>query len=216
MTGRPAPTIVVSDDHPLLLHGLCDLLRAEPDFRIVGSSTSGVEALGLVQRTRPEIALLDVSMPDLGGLAILKALRQGGSGAKVVFLSATLTGVQISEALSLGICGLLLKECAPDTLIDCLRHVASGGKWLPAELLERAAIVPARNAPGMSSLTRREREITNWVCRGLSNKAIATKLGTTDGTVKVHLHNIYQKLGIDNRMALAALKFQWTEGGLCE
>ena len=202
-------SVILSDDHPLLLRGLCELLMCEPGFAIVGSTTRGTEALELIRTHVPSVAVLDIMMPDLGGMAILNAIRATNLGTKVVFLTATISSRQISEALELNIDGLLLKESAPEELIDCLDRVVRGEKWLPADLLARAADeMQGMKRSASASLTSREREIVECLCRGLSNKAIARKLGTTDGTVKVHLHNIYQKLGVPNRTTLAAMALQ--------
>ncbi|BAV65646.1 response regulator [Sphingobium cloacae] len=200
--------VVLSDDHPLLLRGLCDLLEIEPDFTVVGASTSGHEALALLKDGRVDIGVIDVSMPDLGGMDILRAVVESGIDVRIIFLTATITGPQISEALDLGVAGLLLKESAPEALIVCLREVAAGRRWLPPELVAKAATpppVPRERADACATLTRREMEIAELVCRGYSNKMIARELGSSAGTIKIHLQNIYQKLQIANRTALASL-----------
>lgn len=211
-------TVLLADDHPLLLRGIADLLRPEQDFHIIATATAGAQALEMIRAHQPMLAVLDVAMGDFGGMEILRAVRRDGLKVGIIFLTASLTSQQIGEALSLGVNGLLLKESATGTLIDCMRQVARGGKWVPADILAKAE--PAwqgttwqgTRRPTLDTLTPREREIVDWVCRGLSNKAIAVKLGTSQGTVKVHLHNIYQKLGIANRMSLAALNFQADDG----
>jgi DNA-binding NarL/FixJ family response regulator len=142
-------------------------------------------------------------------LSILRKISQEALPVRIVFLTATITPDQISAALAYGVWGMLLKESAPDALVDCLRAAASGKRWLPEELLARAD--PERRAGGsapLSMLTRREREIVELASRGLSNKAIAASLGSTEGTVKIHLHNIYQKVQVKNRTALVALNFE--------
>src|SRR3546814_6350918 len=112
--------------------------------------------------------------------------------------------------MAMGIWGLLLKEYAPEALLDCLRQVISGEKWLPAELVSKAAHAPQDSGERkIELLTRREREITELICGGLSNRCIADTLGTSEGTITVHLQNIYQKLEITNRTALAALHVQY-------
>ncbi|WP_022683015.1 response regulator [Sphingobium bisphenolivorans] len=200
--------LVLCDDHPLLLRGLCDLLELEPDFTIVGASTSGREALELLRGEGASIGVIDVSMPDLGGMDILKAVIDQRLGVPIIFLTATITGGQIAEALDLGVSGLLLKESAPEALITCLREVAAGRRWLPADLLAKAEVpapVLKDQADACAMLTRRELEIAKLVCRGYSNKMIARELESSAGTVKIHLQNIYQKLQIANRTALASL-----------
>lgn len=200
--------VVLADDHPLLLRGLCDLLGVEADFEIVGAATGGNDALAMIRTHVPALAVLDVTMPDLSGLEVLKAVRADRLASKVIFLTATMTGQQTAEALHLDVNGILLKESAPDALIDCMRQVARGENWLPADLVANADAHRSDGGPSLDRLSPRESEIVALVCSGLSNKSIALKLGTTEGTVKVHLHNIYQKLDITNRMTLAALNFK--------
>jgi DNA-binding NarL/FixJ family response regulator len=201
--------VLLADDHPLLLRGLADLVGMEKDFEVVCSTSSGVHALQMIRVLAPELAVLDVTMPDLDGLGILRNVSREGLPVRIVFLTATITPGQISESLAFGIWGLLLKESAPDALVDCLRATASGKRWLPEELLARTDLERrASGTPPLSMLTRREREIVDLASQGLSNKAIAASLGSTEGTVKIHLHNIYQKVQVTNRTALVALNFE--------
>jgi len=129
----------------------------------------------------------------------------------VIFLTATISGPQVAEALKMGLSGLLLKEYAPEALLDCMRQVAMGGKWLPADLMEKASQVSEDvTLERFSLLTPREREIAALICGGLSNRMIASRLGTSEGTIGIHLHNIFRKLDISNRATLAALHVQYT------
>lgn len=206
--------VLLADDHPLLLRGLADLVAVESDFDVVCSTTLGKHALALIRELLPELAVLDVTMPDMDGLAILRKVSHENLPVRIIFLTATITPAQISEALAFGAWGLLLKESAPDALIDCLRAVASGKRWLPEELLARAdAEWSDTGLSRLEGLTRREREIVDLASRGLSNKAIAASLGSTEGTVKIHLHNIYQKVHVTNRTSLVALSFE-ARGGV--
>lgn len=208
-----ATRVILADDHPLLLRGLADLVSVEPDFQVVGMASSGRQALALLERLKPDIAILDVAMPDLDGLAVLRTIQQSELRVRAIFLTATITPAQISEALALGAWGLLLKETAPDMLVDCLRTVAAGGRWHPEELLAQTAPPPSPHALRIARLTPREREIVDLVCRGMSNKAIANQVGTAEGTVKIHLHNIFRKAKVTNRTALAALRFESGDRG---
>jgi two-component system NarL family response regulator/two-component system nitrate/nitrite response regulator NarL len=198
--------VLVADDHPLLLRGLEDLLGATPGIDVVGVTGSGVRALGLIRDLRPEIAVLDLMMPDLGGMAILRTVQERGWPVRVVFLSATMSGRQVAEALSLGVSGLLLKDFAAETLVNCLREVGKGERWLPEEMVARARQERGNDSGRtLATLTPREREISELVCRGYSNKAIAAAVGSTEGTVSIHLHHVYRKLGISSRTTLATL-----------
>lgn len=204
-------SVVLADDHPLLLRGLQGLLNAAPDFEILAATSSGAEALSLISDLLPDIAVLDVSMPDLGGLEIHRAMSQAHMPVKVIFLAASFTNRQIADAIAMGAWGILLKEYAPEALLDCMRQVAGGEKWLPQDLVTRAMAAGPQSggAAKLNLLTAREREVAVLICAGLSNRAIAKKLGTTEGTIGIHLHNIYRKLDITNRTTLAALHVQY-------
>lgn len=202
-------SVLLVDDHPLLLRGLADLVAMEPDFKVVGSTTEGSNALPMLDRLKPDIAVLDINMPDVSGLAILRRIWSADLPVRVIFLTAMISPAQVSEALAHGIFGILLKESAPDLLVDCLRSVAAGRRWLAREIEAKLGSLPVSDPPpGLAGLTPRELEIAGLACSGLSNKMIARELGAGEGTVKIHLHNIFQKLRISNRTALAALYYQ--------
>ena len=203
-------SVFLVDDHPVVLHGLAELVAMEPDFRVVGSMTDGAAAFQAIDRLKPDIVVLDINMPDISGLALLRRIRMADLPIRAVFLTALITPPQLSEAIENGIWGIVLKEAAPNTLIDCLRSVAGGRQWLPEEMARRATRVwrDEGPSPGLAALTPRELEIAAQACRGLSNRDIARQLGAGEGTVKIHLHNIFQKLRITNRTALAAIYFE--------
>lgn len=204
-------SVVLADDHPLLLRGLQGLLNAAAEFDVLAATASGTQALSLICDLRPDLAVLDVSMPDTGGLEIQRAIVEKRLPVKVIFLAATLTDQQIADAISMGASGILLKEYAPEALLDCMRQVVGGEKWLPRELVARATSALSSSSPQkLNLLTARERDVAVLICGGLSNRAIAQKLGTTEGTISIHLHNIYRKLEITNRTTLAALHVQYT------
>ncbi|NWK97031.1 DNA-binding response regulator [Sphingobium lactosutens] len=202
-------SVFLADDHPVVLRGLAELINLEKDFRVVGSTSEPKNAFAMIDRLKPDIAVLDINMPDVSGLALLRRMRNADLPVRVIFLTAVITDAQLSEALANGIWGLLLKESAPDALIDCLRRVGAGYPWLPDELAARAN-PPWHEGikPGLDALTPREMEIAGHACRGLSNRLIASELGASEGTVKIHLHNIFQKLKIRNRTALAAIYYK--------
>lgn len=202
-------SVVLADDHPLLLRGLRELLATAPEFDVVGATSSGTRAMWMVCTLQPDLAVLDIAMPDVGGMEIQRAILERGLGVRVVFLTATLTAKQVADSVALGVWGLVLKEYAPDMLLDCLQQVAQGERWLPADLVARANVMPSPHSPGRpAALTPRESEIADLVSEGLSNRAIAQRLRTSEGTVSIHLQNIYRKLDIKNRAMLAALRAQ--------
>ena len=184
----------------------------EPDFKVAGSTTDAAAAFQAIDRVKPDIALLDINMPDVSGLALLRRISMVALPVRTIFLTALITPAQLSEAIEHGVWGIMLKEAAPDTLVDCLRSVAAGRHWLPPQMVGKAEVDWRLESPAsLAMLTRREREIAAQACRGLSNRDIAHQLGAGEGTVKIHLHNIFRKLRITNRTALAAIYFDGKE-----
>jgi DNA-binding NarL/FixJ family response regulator len=203
----PAISLVLADDHPVVLEGLEALFRTERDFRTVASCSNGDDALRAVRQHRPDILLLDLRLPGKDGLAVLRALNDLKVPTRVVLLTAALDEAEVVEALRLGAQGVVLKEMNPERLIECVRKVHAGEQWIERRSLARVIDRLIRHEKGERGaggvLTPREVEIVRLVGRGLSNGAIAGQLGITEGTVKVHLHNIYDKLHLDGRVALA-------------
>lgn len=198
--------VVVADDHPFILDGVEQLFRAEEDCEIVARSANGAEALEAVIRHRPDVLVLDVRMPEMDGIELLRELQRRQIPTRVVLLTASLDDARLLEAFRLGASGLVLKESAPRLLTQSVRQVAAGeqswnGKAIAGALrlmLQREQAV----ASLASSLTPRELEVTRMVASGLRNKEIAARLDVTEGTVKFHLHGIYEKLRISGRYAL--------------
>jgi DNA-binding NarL/FixJ family response regulator len=201
--------VIIADDHPLLLRGLKDLLLCDDRIELIEATSSGVRALACIRTMQPDIAVLDVSMADVGGLAILRAVRDHGWPVKVVFLTASISGRQIFDAIEMGVWGLLLKDYAASSLHDCIGHVMRGGKWLPEDLVAKARRDnELTESTQLDCLTARELEIAELVCRGFSNKMIAQQLGSSEGTVAIHLQHIYRKLEISSRTTLATIFIQ--------
>ena len=202
----PPLRLVLADDHPVVLGGLEQLLDAEVGFEIVATAGDGVAALAAVRRERPDVLVLDIRMPRLDGLGVLRELRDEGPPTATVLLTAGLDEEEVLEAVRLGVRGVVLKEMAPAVLVECLRAVGQGEVWIERRLVTRALDKLMVRHDGQREaaavLTGREIDLVRQIARGLRNKEIARQLGITEGTVKVHLHNIYQKLGIDGRLAL--------------
>lgn len=199
--------LILADDHPIVLDGLVQLFRVEPDFEVVARCRDGEEALREVRAHRPDVLVLDVRMPRCDGLEVLRTLRQEEIPTRIVLLTAAVEEEQLVEALRLGVGGVVLKEMAPHLLIEAVREVHGGGSWLDKGSVSRIVTKllhqdeSRREAAGL--LTPRELEIVRMVARGLRNRAIAEELLISEGTVKIHLHNIYQKLAVDGRLELA-------------
>ncbi len=201
-------SVLICDDHPLILQGLATLLAGDDRLNVIATPRDGNEALRLLIELKPDIALLDVALPGIDGIGLLKAANQSCLPTRVVLLTASISDAQLLEAITAGVAGVILKESASETLMHCLRVVSTGGRWLPPELIQPAIIrqASARKASSpFDSLTRREREVAQRIAEGASNREVASALGMSEGTVKIHLHSIYAKLEIDNRTALAII-----------
>ena len=193
--------VLVADDHPMIAAALEVLLRGT-DYELVGRARSGADALAQVQSLKPDILLLDVNMPDGSGLDVLRQLRQGRRAPATVLLTAGMEDPELVAAHGLDPDGIVLKTSDPAHLLECMQHVRNGERWVDPEVAERTrdAVACAARAP---SLTPRERELVELVRQGLRNRDIASQLGVTEGTVKVYLHAIFDKVGVDNRTELA-------------
>jgi len=198
--------IIIADDHPIFLRGLEDVLRLEKDFKVVAICCDGDEALVAVRRRTADILLLDLRMPGRNGLEVLRIFKQEQISVPVVLLAAAVDEEQLAEAVRLGLRGLVLKSMAPALLVQCIRQVHAGELWLEkrsvssafAKLLEREA----GRQETTRKLTAREIEVVKQVAVGFHNVEIAKRLFISEGTVQMHIHNIYQKLAVDNRAKL--------------
>jgi DNA-binding NarL/FixJ family response regulator len=196
-------SVILVDDHPLVLSGLRGLIHSHPEFHVVGEFGNGEEALEAIRQHKPTIAILDLKIGDCSGLSILGAVVDGGLPTRVVLLAAMIRDAEIYAAVERGAYGILLKDWASDTLIDCLKAVAAGRRWFPQNLvkgpLERENVRRRWAEDILRRLTRREREVALLIVDGLSVKQIASQLELSDGTVKLHLHAVFQKLGVSKR-----------------
>jgi len=202
--------LVIADDHPIVLAGLESMFRRERDFRVVATCSDGVEALRAVDRYRPDVAVLDLRMPRMHGLAVVRQMLNDKVTTRTVLLAAVLDDDDLIQAMNLGVRGIVLKEMAPRLVVQCVRAVHANGRWLErrsvTQALDKLIRRPAAPQGIEKVLTPREMEIARAVASGLRNKETADKFGITEGTVKIHLHLIYEKLNIDGRMALVHMK----------
>jgi RNA polymerase sigma factor (sigma-70 family) len=207
MTTSELISIVLADDHPVVLHGVADILRAQADMKVLATCGDGTTAVHAIRELVPDIAVLDIAMPGLNGIEVLSGVAIDPIKTKIVLLTAVATDDQILAAIANGARGIVLKDAAPDSLVDCVRGVAVGKRWYPTDLVESALRRNAgrrENERVMQTLTPREQEIVVMVVEGITNKEIARRIDLTEGTIKIHLHNIYEKLKIPNRTALTA------------
>ncbi len=200
--------VVLVDDHPIVLQGLQHLFARHADFEVVACCPDAETALAAVRAEQPDVLVLDLRMPGMSGLDLLRTLAsEGTTPRRTVLLTAAITEEQVVEAVKLGAAGLVLKESAPETLLECVRRVYQGEQWIDHETVSSAVRTvldrqTASKEPAPHTLTPREIEIVKMVAQGLRNRAIAERLSISEGTVKVHLHNIYEKFGVDGRLEL--------------
>jgi DNA-binding NarL/FixJ family response regulator len=206
MITMPRIRLVLVDDHPIVLRGLQQLLAQSDDCEVVASCADADTGFAAVQRCKPDVLLVDLRMPHRDGLALLRALSAAAITCPAIVLTAAIDNAQVSEAVRLGARGLVLKDSPPDTVIECVRRVHAGEESFDLPSVTRALTATmqresaARDA--LAVLTHREIEIIQMVAQGLRNRAIAARLSISEGTVKVHLHNVYEKLQIDGRLGL--------------
>ena len=193
--------VLIADDHPMIAAALDVLLRGS-DYELVGRARSGTDALAQVQRVKPDLLLLDVNMPDGSGLDVLKQLRESRKAPAVVLLTAGMDDPHLLTASAREAEGMVLKTSDPALLLECMERVRSGQTCIDPEIAERIQVAKEK-ASRAPSLTPRERELIELVRQGLRNRDIAAQLGVTEGTVKVYLHAIFDKVGVDNRTELA-------------
>lgn len=200
-------TLVLADNHPLILDGLENLFRLEKEFAVVARCLDGEETLKAVRKYKPEILVLDIRMPGKDGLSVLQEMRKEKLPTRAVLLTAALDEEELVEAVRLGLRGLVLKELPPKLLVQCIREVHAGELWLEkrtvSSALEKLLQQEAGKREAAHVLTPREIEIVKQVATGLRNTEIAKRLFISKGTVKMHVHNIYQKLDLDTRLKLA-------------
>jgi two-component system nitrate/nitrite response regulator NarP len=196
--------LLIADDHPFIIAGLEAILR-DSSYDIVAQANDGDQALELIDTVKADILLLDVAMPKRSGIDILRRLRSSGDQRPVVLLTASLDDYGLLQALDLGVNGILLKEGAQHMLFECLDAVVRGQRWIkPALLVRKDLLRSGQSGAGpMAVLAPRERAIAGLVAQGLRNREVAHELTMTEGTVKVYLHRIYDKLGVTNRTELA-------------
>jgi DNA-binding NarL/FixJ family response regulator len=207
MTARPRGDrirILVVDDHPVVREGLVAMLQTQADFEIVGEAGSGAEALALLDRLRPDLVLLDLELPGIDGVGVLRELRGRDSAPRVIVFTVFDTDDRIIAAVEAGAAGYLLKGAPRSELFAAIRAVYAGGSLLQplvaSSVLRHVAGRDARRPDaGRISLTPREREVLELLARGKSNKEIAASLGVAERTVKFHVSALFTKLGAANR-----------------
>jgi len=200
--------IVIADDHPVVLDGLAKLFAGERDFEVVATAVNGEEALRAVRKITSDVLTLDLRMPGKGGIAVLAEMQRDGLATKVVLLTA-IQNEEVFVAINLGVHGVVLKDMALPLLVECIRVVHGGGRWIEkasaTRAVNRMAGGVAQYVSGIGTtmkLTPRELQIARMVADGLPSKQVAGRLAITEGTAKLHLHHVYSKLNLHGRTAL--------------
>jgi DNA-binding NarL/FixJ family response regulator len=206
-TGPTPPTrttVLLVDDHNIVRAGLVALLGTAPDLEVVGQASNGEQALALARELRPDVVLMDLSMPVLDGVETTRRLRTEQPDIRVVVLTSFTENARVAEALSAGAAGYLVKDCDPEDLIAGIR-AAAGGETPLDPRVSRTPVPGVAPSPGPAAevLSNREAEVLTLVAQGLPNKQIARVLGISGNTVKVHLTSIYRSLGVTDRMTAA-------------
>ena len=198
--------LILADDHSIVLDGLRRLFESQPGFEVLCCCADGDAALDALRHQPTDVLVLDQRMPGKTGLEVLKAIADEQLVCRTVLLTAAIHDDEVVEAVRLGATGVVLKESSPEALVECVRHVHLGERWIDRETVSRAfgRVLQRESAAREAgkNLTPRELEMVRMIAQGLRNKAIADRLSISEGTVKIHLHNIYEKLGVDGRLEL--------------
>lgn len=206
--------VAIADDHPIVRDGIRKLLSLEEDLEVTGEAGDGQQVLNLLQQTEPDVLLLDLRMPAMDGLGVMQALQHSPIKTRVIVLTASEDKNEFVAAMKLGCSGIVLKQTAPELIVKCIRKVHAGEIWLDSHTTaavmrqfaspsESAATSPNGKNRERSPLSQREREIVALVAQGYKNKEMAEKMFISEQTVKNHLHNIFDKLGVSDRLELA-------------
>ena len=200
-------TIIVVDDHPIVRQGLRHLLEAEPEFRVVGEAEDGIAAIQLLEQLKPDILVLDMMMPSLNGLEVLRRLKNISPNTRTIILSMQSADAYVFESLKNGAAGYILKETGPSELVNAVRQVVLGNQYLSPKLSKRIQTSSGQGildvpSDAYDTLTAREREILQMTVEGRTSHEIGEKLTISPRTIEVHRSNFMNKLGIHNQAEL--------------
>lgn len=196
--------IMLVEDHILMRMGLVSATRIEPDMVVVAEAEDGQQALENFRKHKPDVTIVDLRLPGMDGIELIKALRRESSEAKILVLTSYAGGDDVSRAIQGGAAGYVVKNMPLDRVLEAVRAIQAGGQYIPSEIASRMS------QRMQSELSSRELEVLRLIGKGCSNKEIASKLGIVEGTVKAHVTNIFTKLGaVDRTQAITiAMKRQ--------
>jgi DNA-binding NarL/FixJ family response regulator len=199
-------SLVLADHYPLTLSGLCQLFKQEAGFEVLAACADADAALDAVRKHNPAVLVLDIEFPANGAFLVLRQIRREKLLPHVVLLASALDDHQVLDAMRLGASGVVLREMSPESVVRCVRKVHAGEQWLEKQAVENAMGRLVKHETSIRQLARgltpRETEIVRLAIKGVPTKEIAVRLAVRQGTVKVHLHNIYEKLQVDGRLGL--------------
>ena len=191
--------ILIADDHPLMREALCIGIKSVPGMRVIGEAADGREAIRLATLEQPDIILLDLYMPAMDGMKVLDEINRLKLDCKVIILTSSHDDENIHKAIRKKAHGYLIKDFPRETVLECIRTVASGEKYFPACVVEMMTNSSRMRSERTACLTRREEQVLNLIGEGLANQEIADKLNLSRSTIRVHIHNILRKLHLQNR-----------------
>lgn len=196
--------VVLADDHPVVRTGIRNLLARSADIQVVGEASTGEEALRLCDTLAPDVLLLDMELPGIKGVEVAQRINQARSGTRILALSAYDDKHYIQELLENGASGYLMKEEAPDTIIDAIRGVAQGEQgWVSRRVAAQMSVWMREDYPDSNHLTKREMEVLRLVVDGKTNQGIGVTLGISEKTVEKYLEAVFSKLNVSSRVEAA-------------
>ena len=200
-------TVLLADDHPIVRHGLRHLLEEQPDIKIVGEASTGLQAVQLTEKFKPNVLILDIMMPDLNGLEVLRQVKERSPATCCIVLSMQSADVYVVEALKAGALGYVLKETGPSEMLIAVQQVLGGHRYLSPRISERlidVLIQTTEKAPAdpYQTLTNREREVLQMAAEGSSTSEIAKRLSISPRTAELHRGRMMNKLGLHNQTEL--------------
>ena len=198
--------LLIVDDHPVVRDGLRGMLAGDPDLEVVGEATDGNEAIALVASLHPDVVLMDLRMPGMGGAAAIRKLAEQGAGARVLVLTTYDSDSDVVPALEAGATGYLLKDAPRDQLVRAIRAAARDEAVLAPSVATR--LVSQLRAPAQDALSERELEVLTLIAQGETNRGAAARLFISEATVKTHLLHIYAKLDVNDRAAAVAAGYE--------
>ena len=200
-------TVLLADDHPIVRQGLRHLFDAQPDMKIVGEASDGLQVVQLAEKFKPSVLILDIMMPGLNGLEVLRQVKERSPESCCIVLSMQSADVYVVEALKAGALGYVLKETGPSELLNAVQQVIQGQRYLSPKISERLIDVLIQTtetvpADPYQSLTNREREVLQMAAEGLTSSEIAKRLSISPRTAELHRGRMMNKLGLHNQTEL--------------